>query len=151
MILEGFPRIAIDPAVCGGRPIIAGTRMRVGDIWEMLAGGGSMAAIVDDFPYLCEEDVREARAFAAMILGHPEQLDYDNLLRRDRQVIRVEDLDDETLEAIRNVEIPKASLALNDLVDEPAQAEARLSGQAEIRALRGTVDWQGDLDPMRRD
>lgn len=40
MTLAGFPRIAIDPAVCGGRPIIAGTRVRVSDILDMLAGGG---------------------------------------------------------------------------------------------------------------
>jgi hypothetical protein len=30
--LDGFPRIASNPAVCGGRPVIAGTRMRVTDI-----------------------------------------------------------------------------------------------------------------------
>ena len=27
----------------------------------------------------------------------------------------------------------------------------RLSRQAEIRKLRGKLDWQGDLDAMRRD
>ncbi|MES2173144.1 MAG: type II toxin-antitoxin system VapB family antitoxin [Pseudomonadota bacterium] len=27
----------------------------------------------------------------------------------------------------------------------------RLSRQAELRALRGAIDWQGDLDAMRRD
>ena len=27
----------------------------------------------------------------------------------------------------------------------------KLSKQADIRALRGKLDWQGDLDAMRRD
>ncbi|MEC3948914.1 type II toxin-antitoxin system VapB family antitoxin [Sphingobium sp. HWE2-09] len=27
----------------------------------------------------------------------------------------------------------------------------RLSRQAELRELRGAIDWQGDLDAMRRD
>lgn len=27
----------------------------------------------------------------------------------------------------------------------------RLSRQAELRSLRGKIDWQGDLDAMRRD
>lgn len=31
MTLSGFSRIAADPAVCGGRPVIVGTRMKVGD------------------------------------------------------------------------------------------------------------------------
>jgi uncharacterized protein (DUF433 family) len=44
MTLSGFPRIAVDPAVCGGSPVVAGTRVRVTDILEMLAGGASTAA-----------------------------------------------------------------------------------------------------------
>ena len=120
MTIEGFPRIAIDPAVCGGRPIIAGTRMRVSDIWETLAGGGTMGEIVEDFPYLCEDDVREAVALASMMLGHPEQLDYERLLRRDRQAILTSDLDSETLDAILAAEMSKEAVALNRLMDDPA-------------------------------
>ena len=44
--------------------------------------------------------------------------EYERLKRRDRQVIRTEDLDDETLEAILNVEIPAESFALNYLMDD---------------------------------
>lgn len=65
MTLAGFPRIAVDPAVCGGRPVIAGTRVRVTDVLEMLAGGASPAEIAADFPYLTENDVRAALAYAA--------------------------------------------------------------------------------------
>jgi uncharacterized protein (DUF433 family) len=71
MTLAGFPRIAIDPAICGGRPIISGTRVRVSDVLDMLAGGASMAEITQDFPYLAKEDVRAALAYAAAQVGHP--------------------------------------------------------------------------------
>jgi uncharacterized protein (DUF433 family) len=65
MRLPGYPRIAIDAAVCGGRPVIAGTRVRVTDVLEMLAGGAGTAEILEDFPYLVEADVRAALSYAA--------------------------------------------------------------------------------------
>jgi uncharacterized protein (DUF433 family) len=71
MTLAGFPRIAVDPAICGGRPVVAGTRMRVTDILEMLAGGASTAEIAADFPYLSEDDVRAALSYAAAAADHP--------------------------------------------------------------------------------
>ena len=64
MILPEHPRISIDPAVCGGRPVIAGTRMRVCDILEALAAGDTAEEIAADFPYVTEEDVRAALAYA---------------------------------------------------------------------------------------
>lgn len=45
--------------------------------------------------------------------------EYERLKRRDRQVIRTEDLDEETIEALRNVEIPAEAFALNALMDDP--------------------------------
>ena len=71
MTIAGFPRISIDPRVCGGRPVIAGTRVRVTDVLEMLAGGAGIGEIVGDFPYLAEEDVRAALAYAAAMADHP--------------------------------------------------------------------------------
>lgn len=71
MALPGFPRIAIDPAVCGGRPIIAGTRVRVPYVIEMLAGGATPAEIAEDFPYLSEEGVFAVLAYAAAQTAHP--------------------------------------------------------------------------------
>ncbi|XHS00450.1 hypothetical protein ACFB49_20480 [Sphingomonas sp. DBB INV C78] len=71
MQIAGHPRIAIDPAICGGRPIVAGTRVRVTDVLEMLAGGANEAEIVEDFPYLSPEDVRACIGYAAQALDHP--------------------------------------------------------------------------------
>lgn len=44
--------------------------------------------------------------------------EYQRLLRRDRQVIRTEDLDDETLNAILTAEIPDEARALDYLMDD---------------------------------
>ena len=71
MTLAGFPRISIDPAICGGRPIVTGTRVRVTDVLEMLAGGSTHAQIVSDYPYLSEADVRAVLAYAAAMADHP--------------------------------------------------------------------------------
>lgn len=71
MTLQGFPRISVDSAICGGRPTIAGTRMRVTDLLELLAAGASEAEILADFPYLAAEDIRGALAYAAQAAAHP--------------------------------------------------------------------------------
>ena len=70
---DGHPRIAIDPAICGGRPTIAGTRMRVIDILDMLASGVSEAEILQDFPYVKLEDVRACLAYALAIQARPNR------------------------------------------------------------------------------
>jgi len=71
MQLAGFPRLSVDPAICGGRPVIAGTRMRVKDVLDMLAGGALEADIVADYPYVKAEDVRACLAYAASVADHP--------------------------------------------------------------------------------
>lgn len=45
--------------------------------------------------------------------------EYERLLRRDRQVLLVKDLDDETIEAIRNAEPSERSKALGRLLEDP--------------------------------
>ena len=63
-------RIVIDPEVCGGRPIVAGTRMRVIDVLDALATGATIDELVADFPYLTREDVQACLAYAARSLDH---------------------------------------------------------------------------------
>ncbi len=38
-----------------------------------------------------------------------------------------------------------------EVVERALRTVVRLSRQAEIRQLRGNVDWQGDLNAMRTD
>lgn len=63
-------RISIDPKICGGRPTIAGTRLRVIDVLEMLADGVSEAEILADFPFICVEDIRACIAYAVEAVDH---------------------------------------------------------------------------------
>ena len=63
-------RIASDPRICGGRPCIKGTRMRVSDILDMLAAGATKAQILRDFPYIIDEDISASLAFAARASDH---------------------------------------------------------------------------------
>jgi uncharacterized protein (DUF433 family) len=63
-------RISIDPRICGGRPCIKGTRMRVSDIVDMLAEGATRQAILADYPYLAGEDIAAALAYAARATDH---------------------------------------------------------------------------------
>ncbi|WP_205012856.1 DUF433 domain-containing protein [Sphingomonas panacisoli] len=70
MTLAGFPRIAVDPQICGGRPVVAGTRVRVTDVLEMLAGGATADEITADFPYVSHEDVRAVLTYAAAQADH---------------------------------------------------------------------------------
>jgi uncharacterized protein (DUF433 family) len=63
-------RITSDPAICGGRPCIKGTRMRVADIVEALAHGVSQQELLADFDYLTSEDISAALLYAARATEH---------------------------------------------------------------------------------
>jgi len=48
----------------GGEPCIRGMRVTVGMIVEAIAAGRGIQDLLADFPYLQEQDVREALAYA---------------------------------------------------------------------------------------
>lgn len=58
-------RIAIDPAIRFGKPVVRGTRITVGDVLSYLASGMREDEILADFPQLTAEDIRACLAFAA--------------------------------------------------------------------------------------
>ena len=58
MSIDCRPRIVRDSAICGGEPVLAGTRVTVRTILASLAEGMSVAKIVRDFPTLDESAVR---------------------------------------------------------------------------------------------
>ncbi len=64
------PRIVSDPDICGGRPRIRGTRIRVSDVLEMLAAGVSHDEIRAEFPTIQEEDISAGLRFAAEAAAH---------------------------------------------------------------------------------
>ena len=57
--------IAHDQKVCGGEPVIKGTRVTVRTVLASLAEGAKVEEILEDFPTLKEEDVRAVIVFAA--------------------------------------------------------------------------------------
>jgi uncharacterized protein (DUF433 family) len=63
-------RIAIDPEVVHGRPVVRGTRMRVADVLSLLASGASEVEILEDYPYLTADDIRACLAYAAAQADH---------------------------------------------------------------------------------
>jgi len=58
-------RITFNPLQCGGRACLRGMRIRVSDVLDMLAGGATRAGILADFPYLEDDDISAALAYAA--------------------------------------------------------------------------------------
>ena len=54
-----------DPKICGGEPVIKGTRITVRTILSSLAEGSTTAEILKDFPSLNDDQIRAVIAFAA--------------------------------------------------------------------------------------
>lgn len=71
--MDATAHISVNPKVCGGKPCIAGTRIRVWDVhvWHDVQGQ-SPEEIVASFPQLSLADVYAALAY---YLDHQEQID----------------------------------------------------------------------------
>ncbi|HEY3076028.1 MAG TPA: DUF433 domain-containing protein [Burkholderiales bacterium] len=63
--MNTLKRITLDPAVMGGKPCIRGMRVTVGMIVGLFAAGRTEQEILQAYPYLEPEDLREALAYAA--------------------------------------------------------------------------------------
>jgi uncharacterized protein (DUF433 family) len=62
-------RIAQNPKVMMGKPVIRGTRITVEIILRLLSEGCSVETILDAYPGLTREDIFAAEAFAADYLA----------------------------------------------------------------------------------
>jgi uncharacterized protein (DUF433 family) len=58
-------RITRTPDVMGGKPCLRGMRVTVGTIVGLVAAGHSFGDILSAYPYVEEEDIRQALAYAA--------------------------------------------------------------------------------------
>lgn len=58
-------RISIDPAVCGGRPCIRGTRIWVSLVLDLLAAGTPETDVLAEYPQLTHKDILAAIAYGA--------------------------------------------------------------------------------------
>ncbi len=62
--MKQLTRITFDPNVMGGKPCIRGMRVTVGTIIGLIASGYSNEKILKAYPYLEEEDIKEALLYA---------------------------------------------------------------------------------------
>lgn len=57
--------ITIEPGKRGGKPCIRGMRITVYDVLDYLASGMTHQEILEDFPYLTQEDILACLSYAA--------------------------------------------------------------------------------------
>ena len=62
-------RIAANPAVFGGKPIIRGKRLAVEHVLADLAAGETPESILANFPFLEMDDIRACLLFASREFG----------------------------------------------------------------------------------
>jgi uncharacterized protein (DUF433 family) len=64
---DPLDRISINPAVCGSKPCIKGTRIWVSLILDLLAAGASEGQLRTEYPQLTHDDVLAAIAYGAEV------------------------------------------------------------------------------------
>ena len=67
MKVQGLDRITVDSQVLGGKPCIRGMRISVALVLNLLANGMSPEDILEAYPYLEPEDIRQALRYAAWL------------------------------------------------------------------------------------
>ena len=63
-------RILIDPGICNGRPVIAGTRIAVQTVLEFLGAGDEIADVLEEYPSLTREDVLACLRYSSRLMGN---------------------------------------------------------------------------------
>lgn len=64
--------ITQDPTILGGKPIIAGTRMSVESLLELLSSGMEISDIIKEYPFLTKAQIQAAIDYATKIIGKEE-------------------------------------------------------------------------------
>ena len=65
--MELSSRITLDPSVMSGRPTIRKMRFTVVQMLELLAGGMSISEILEDYPYIQEDDIYACLKYAVKL------------------------------------------------------------------------------------
>ncbi len=61
-------RIAIDPKILAGKPVVKGTRLAVEFVVDLLAQGWTEAEILRNYPGLTRDDILACLAYAREVL-----------------------------------------------------------------------------------
>jgi uncharacterized protein (DUF433 family) len=62
--------IIVNPDICNGKPIIAGTRIPVQTVMEFLGAGDSIEEILEEYPSLSREDIYACLQFATKLMAN---------------------------------------------------------------------------------
>ncbi|HWR59819.1 MAG TPA: DUF433 domain-containing protein [Thermodesulfovibrionales bacterium] len=65
-------RIAFNPDIFGGKPIVRGMRISVELILDLLSQGVSEDEILEDYPVLEKEDIRACLSYAKDIIANED-------------------------------------------------------------------------------
>ncbi len=68
--IDDSGRIAVDPAVCNGRPVVKGTRIAVQTVLEFLGAGDGIEDMLEEYPVLTREDVLACLQFSSRLMGN---------------------------------------------------------------------------------
>lgn len=92
--MKVLPRIEVNPEVAFGKPVVAGTRISVDFILELLSSGWEIPQILKEYPHLSQKDILACIAYAkelvlqqktypASILKNPKMMEklHENLSR----------------------------------------------------------------------
>ena len=60
----------VDPDICNGKPVVAGTRITVQTILGFLAAGDSVDSLLKAYPSLSRKDIVAVFDYASKIAGH---------------------------------------------------------------------------------
>jgi uncharacterized protein (DUF433 family) len=69
MDMAEHPRIALDPEVLAGKPVIRGTRLSVEFVIGLMADGWTEADILHSYPGITHDDIIACLAYARDTLG----------------------------------------------------------------------------------
>jgi uncharacterized protein (DUF433 family) len=67
ILMLGFDRITFDPNIMAGRACIRGMRITVSLVINLVANGMDTQEIIEAYPYLEPEDIRQALQYAAWL------------------------------------------------------------------------------------
>ena len=67
-MIDWQQRIAIDPAVLVGKPVVRGTRLAVEFIIDLMAQGWPESEILRNYPGLTEQDIQACLSYASATL-----------------------------------------------------------------------------------
>ena len=76
--MENLERITFDTQILGGKACIRGMRVSVALVVKLIADGMSSSEILDEYPDLEKEDLRQALLYASRIVNeevHPIALE----------------------------------------------------------------------------